>query len=82
MEISLSADNENFLQNQITAGIYNSINEAINAAISIAIAETFISQKRIEEFNKEIEIGWKAMENNDVLDGDDVISEFEDKYAS
>lgn len=82
MEISLSADNENFLRNQITAGIYNSINEAINAVISRAIAETFVTQKRIEEFNKEVEIGWKAMENNDVLDGDDVLNEFEDKYAS
>ena len=35
MDISLSPDNEKFIQNQIAAGIYTSINEAINAAINI-----------------------------------------------
>ena len=29
MDISLSPDNEKFLQSQIAAGIYNSINEAV-----------------------------------------------------
>ena len=82
MEISLSSDNENFLQSQIAAGIYNSINEAINAAISIAIAETIISQKHIDEFYKEVEIGWNAMENNDVLDGNEVLKNFKEKYES
>lgn len=81
MDISLSPDNEKFLQSQIAAGIYNSINEAINAAINIAIVETTISKKRIDDFNKEIEIGWQAMENGDILDGQSVMEEFKKKYA-
>ena len=81
MDISLSPDNEKFLQSQIAAGIYKSINEAINAAISIAIVETSISQKRINEFNNEVEIGWEAMENSDVLDGEAVMEEFRKKYV-
>ena len=81
MDISLSPDNEKFIQNQIAAGIYTSINEAINAPINIAIAETSVSQKHIDEFNQEIEIGWNAMENNDVLDGNFVMEELRKKYA-
>ena len=81
MDISLSPDNEKFIQNQIAAGIYTSINEAINAAINIAIAETSVSQNRIDEFNQEVEIGWNAMEDNDVLDGNFVMEELRKKYA-
>lgn len=81
MDVSLSPDNERFLQNQIAAGIYKTINEAINAAINIAIVNNAISQKRIDEFNKEIEIGLDAMKNGDVLDGQSVLDEFRKKYA-
>ena len=35
MDISLSPDNEKFIQKQIADGIYASINEAINAAINL-----------------------------------------------
>ena len=49
--------------------------------INIAIVETTISQKRIDDFNKEIEIGWKAMENGDVLDGQSAMEELKKKYA-
>ena len=81
MDISLSPDNENFIQNQIAVGIYKTISEAVNAAINIAIVDNAIAQKRIDEFNKEIEIGIEAMKNGDVLDGQSVIDEFRKKYA-
>ena len=82
MDISLSPDNEKFLQSQIAAGIYNSINEAINGAINIAISKTTISQERINEFNREIEIGLNAYKNGEYVDGNIVISELRKKYAS
>ena len=82
MDISLSPDNEKFLQSQIAAGIYNSINEAINGAINIAISRTTISQERIDEFNREIEIGLNAYKNGEYVDGDSVIAELRKKYAS
>ena len=81
MDIYLSPDNEKFLQSQVAAGIYKNISEAINAAINIAIVDNVISQKHIDEFNKEIEIGLEAMKNGDVLDGQSVINEFRKKYA-
>ena len=80
MDISLSPDNERFLQNQIAAGIYKTFSDAINAAINIAIIDNAISQRRIDKFNEEIEIGLEAMKNGDVLDGQAVIDEFRKKY--
>jgi len=81
MEISLSSDNEQFLKSQISAGIYKTISEAVNAAINIIIAETAVSQKRIDKFNKEIEIGIEAVKNGDLLDGQAVLKELREKYA-
>lgn len=81
MEISLSSDNEQFLKSQISAGIYKTISEAVNAAINIIIAETAVSQKRIDKFNKEIEIGIEAVKNGDLLDGQSVLKELREKYA-
>lgn len=57
MDISLSPDNEKFLQSQIAAGIYNSINEAINATISIAISQIEIAPEEITNLKRDIAIG-------------------------
>jgi len=57
MDISLSPDNEKFLQSQIAAGIYNSINEAINATIRIAISQIEISPDEITSLKKDIAKG-------------------------
>lgn len=81
MHISLTPDNENFLRNQIAAGIYKNIDEAINAAINLIIVDSAISQKFINSFNNEVKIGIEAMEKGDVLDGQKVLEEFRKKYA-
>ena len=57
MDIFLSPDNERFLQSQITAGIYKSLNEAINATISIAISQIEISPEEITNLRKDIAKG-------------------------
>ncbi len=57
MDISLSPNNEKFIQNQIAAGIYNSINEAINATLSIAIAQIEVSPDEINNLKADIQKG-------------------------
>jgi antitoxin ParD1/3/4 len=57
MDIFLSPDNEKFLQSQIAAGIYKTINEAINATISIAISQVEIAPEEIAELKKDIAKG-------------------------
>ena len=81
MDISLTSDNEKFLQSQVEAGIYKNIDEVINAAINLMIVDSAISKKLINNFNKEVEIGIEAMKEGDILDGQTVIEEFRKKYA-
>lgn len=79
MDISLSPSNEKFIKNQIAAGIYNSINEAINETISIAISQISVSPDEINNLKKDISIGLKDIENGNVTDGlafmDELINE-------
>ena len=77
MDISLSRENEDFIQEQIAQGTYKNINEAINAAIS----KMAISQEKIEQFNKEIELGLKDIKEGNILDGEIVMQELRKKYA-
>ena len=82
MDISLSNNLENILKAKVAEGKFNSLDEAITFAIHFTFVDNKISQERIDALNKEIEIGWQAMENGDVLDGQLVMEEFKKKYAS
>lgn len=68
MDISLSPNNEKFLKSQIAAGIYESINEAINATLSIAISQIEISPDEINNLKKDIAKGVEDIENGRVHD--------------
>ena len=63
MDIYLSPDNEKFLQSQIAAGIYNSMNEAIDATISIAISQVEISPENITNLREDIAKGLDDIKN-------------------
>lgn len=80
MEISLSSENEKFIQSQIANGIYKTINDAVNAAINMAINKITLSEERINEFNKEVEIGLNAYENGEIFDGNTVMAQIRKKY--
>ena len=80
MDISLSPDNEKFLQSQIAAGIYNSINEAINATLNIAISHVVISQERINQLNEEIQRGIDDYNAGRYMDGETALKKLMAKY--
>ncbi len=58
MDISLSPDNEKFLQSQIAAGIYSTLSDAINANLSIIIStERAIPQDVLKRFKDDVQKG-------------------------
>lgn len=79
MDISLSPSNEKFIQNQIAAGIYNSINEAVNETISIAISQISLPVDEINILKQEIADGLDDIATGHVTDGiafmDELINE-------
>ena len=80
MDISLSPDNEKFIQNQIAAGIYNSLNEAINATISIAISQVIDSKSKLDLLNAEIQRGIDDYNEGRYLDGELAFKKLMAKY--
>ena len=70
MEISLSPDNEKFLQSQIAAGIYNTLSDAVNANLSIIIStERVIPQDVLKRFKDDVQKGLDDVEAGRLSDG-------------
>ena len=80
MDLSLSGENEKFLRSQITAGLYKTLNEALNATLSIAISKISIPQERLDELNAEIQKGIDDYEAGRVIDGETAFKELLAKY--
>ena len=81
MDISLSPDNEKFIQSQIAAGIYKTISEAVNGIIHLAVSKSVISQEQIDALKKDIALGLEDVRLGRVHDGiafmDKLIAEYE-----
>ena len=67
---------------------FKTVDIIIVAGVILALIVGFLTYKnfrqtaakQIEAFNNEIEIGWNAMEKNDVLNGKAVMEELKNKY--
>ncbi len=79
--ISLAPDVKAFLQNQVAAGVYKTLSDAINANISLIIVQTSMAKKRKDIISTEIKKGLDDISNGQVLDGfefmDNLIAEYE-----
>ena len=81
MDISLSPDNEKFIQSQIAAGIYKTINDAINASVRIlANSVCTVDEERLKQFNAEIQKGIDDYEAGRYQDGETAFKEIMTKY--
>ena len=78
--VSLSPYVKNFLQNQIAAGIYNSLSDAINANIEILIVQTSMAKKRKNVIESEIKKGLDDVKAGRVSDGLAFMDELIKKY--
>lgn len=80
--ISLMPDIKAFLQHQITAGIYNSLSEAINANLQIVISKQEFPVKEMEALNAEIQKGIDDYKSGRYKDGETAIKELIAKYVA
>ena len=70
MDISLSPDNEKFIQSQIAAGIYNTFSDAINANLSIIIStERTMPHDVLKRFKADVQKGLDDVEAGRISDG-------------
>ena len=79
MSISLTPELEELIQNQVASGKYSSIEEVIIAGIKLLEEREKIYQGRFEELKREIMVGVEASERGEVIDGEVVFHQLEQK---
>ncbi len=79
MDISLNGY-ENFIKEQMSTGLYNSVNDIVQEAMSLLKLKKSISKERIDAFNAEIQKGIDDMEAGRVIDGETAFKKLMSKY--
>jgi antitoxin ParD1/3/4 len=79
MNISLTTELEQFIQNQVASGKYTSNEEVILAGIRLLEERERIYKGRLEELQREIMIGVEQLNRKERLDGKEVIEQLRQK---
>lgn len=80
MEISLSRDFDNFIKEQMASGLYKSVNDIIQEALSLLITRKSIPQARIDMLNADIDEALKELKLGKHKDGHDVMRNLLARY--
>ena len=80
MEISLSPNIERFLRIKVAEGVYDSLNEAINATLEIVLTKECISQEELAMLNADIQEGIDDANAGNVSDAFKFLDELKAKY--
>jgi antitoxin ParD1/3/4 len=79
MDISLSGY-ENFIKEQMSTGLYKSVNEIVNEAMSLLKLKKSISQERIDALNADIQMGIDDIKAGRTMDGETAFKKLMSKY--
>ena len=79
MDISLKGY-ETFIKEQMSTGLYSSVNDIVQEAMSLLKLRKSISQERIDAFNAEIQKGEDDIETGNVMSGEIAFKKLLSKY--
>ncbi len=79
MNVSLTPELEQFVQEKVKSGRYLSASEVVREALRLLQEEDQIRQLRLEKLRKEIAIGIEQADRGEVVDGKQVIKELYEK---
>lgn len=78
MNVSLTPALEQFVNDKVATGLYNSVSEVIREALRLLISkETPISQEVLDRLNRDIEEG---LNDTKIIDGHSAIKKLMEKY--
>jgi len=80
MDISLSPNIERLLRLKVAEGLYDSLNEAINATLSLALTSKFVDGESIAKLNSDIQQGINEADAGNMTDAFDFIDELKAGY--
>ncbi|EHJ11618.1 MULTISPECIES: type II toxin-antitoxin system ParD family antitoxin [Crocosphaera] len=83
MNITLSPEQEKFIQSQIARGNYQDVEQVIKEALTILeIINQENDQKRLEELRKKIALGLEDVKQGNVTDGELVFERLQERLRS
>ena len=81
MNISLSPELENFIQQKLKSGLYSSSSEVIREALRLMHAHHQARDRQIAQLNQEIEHGLQQLDQGQATDPDLLYKKLKDKYT-
>ncbi|MGF1571164.1 MAG: type II toxin-antitoxin system ParD family antitoxin [Nodosilinea sp.] len=77
MNISLGQEQQEFIQTQIQAGVYDNPDDLVNEAIALLAAK----HRKLSELKQMIAIGTEQIQRGEVTDGETVFNRLQVKYG-
>ena len=72
MNVSLTPELEQFVQNKVESGLYYSASEVIREGLRMLQEKEMLKQIQIEELRKEIQKGIEQADRGEFVDGEEV----------
>ena len=72
MNVSLTPELEQFVQNKVESGMYYSASEVIREGLRMLQEKEMLKQIKIEELRKEIQKGIEQADRGELVDGEEV----------
>lgn len=81
MNVSLTPELENLVNQKVASGLYNSASEVVREALRLLQEQDELKRIRLEELRQEIRKGLDDIEQGNVHDGREVMAKLKGKYA-
>jgi antitoxin ParD1/3/4 len=79
MNVSLSPELEQLIEEKVKTGMYNSASEVIRAGLRLLQEQDELRQIRLQELKREVQKGLDQIERGEVVDGDEVFRELRER---
>lgn len=80
MDISLTPNIERVLRIKVAEGLYDSLNEAINATLNIALEKEAVSKQQLDMLNADIQVGIDDANTGNISNAFEFLDELKKKY--
>ncbi len=80
MNITLSSEQEQFIQSQIATGKYTNIQQVIDSALKLLEKQDRNYEQWLDETRQKVKVGLGQLESGDKVDGEVVIAQLEAKF--
>ncbi|HEY9783872.1 MAG TPA: type II toxin-antitoxin system ParD family antitoxin [Candidatus Obscuribacterales bacterium] len=79
MNVSLSPELEQLIEEKVKSGMYNSASEVIRAGLRLLQEQDELRQIRLRELKREVQVGLDEIDRGEIVDGDEVFQELRER---